>query len=214
MGPEFTVVAEGDPLPPFDLRCPVMSLPLAFGTTLENIPAPMPYLFADPERVTRWRERLGPGTRPRVGLFWAGNQSQPSRLNRSIPFDLLAPLLELPLAFHALQKEVPPQEEALLRMEPRLDRHPEAEMDFPGTAALIEAMDLVVSVDSSMAHLAGAMGKPVWILLPFAADFRWLLDRRDSPWYPTATLFRQPARGDWPSVLGDVAGALMEHLAG
>jgi hypothetical protein len=188
-----------------------MSLPLAFKTTLATIPAKIPYLKADPARQHTWRERLGEHARLRVGLSWSGARSHTNDRNRSIPLRLLKPLLELPIEFHALQIEVRSEDAEAWATFPRLVSHQTELNDFSDTAALIEEMDLVISVDTSVAHLAGALGRPVWILLPFRPDFRWMLDRIDSPWYPTAVLFRQSAPDGWAGVISDIANRLMSR---
>lgn len=202
------VLAQGQPLPDFDCHCPLLSLPLAFDTRVETVPAPVPYLSAPEERSAFWRERLGPSSLPRVGLVWSGQPKHRNDHNRSMSLSVLAPLLGQRAGFVSLQKE--------LRAGDRdfLDAHPEilnlgVELDdFADTAGLVDALDLVIAVDTSVAHLAGALGKPVWVLLPFTPDWRWLLHRPDSPWYPTARLFRQPAIGDWGRVIASVAEAL------
>ena len=204
----YNVIPQGQPLPRFDFHCPVMSLPRAFDTTLATIPAQVPYLFASAAKVAAWRTRLGPRRRPRVGIAWSGSAIHKNDRNRSIALAAFAPLLELPLEFHALQKEIRAQDTAFLAQAPRVRLHADALHDFSDTAALIAAMDLVISVDTSVAHVAGAMGRPVWILLPFVPDFRWMLDRADSPWYPTARLFRQASPGDWGRVIKGVAARL------
>ncbi len=209
---DFTVVERGGPLPPFTLRCPVMSLPLAFGTRVETIPAEVPYLFADEAKRAAWREKLGPRSKPRVGLVFSGKKENSNDHNRSLPLEALAPLFGLPLEFHSLQKEVrEADQEALLRL-PQLRDHQKELADFSDTAALIAEMDLTLSVDTAAAHLAGALGKPVWVLLPRWPDPRWLLGRADSPWYPTAVLFRQGAIGDWDSVMAEVISRLREKF--
>jgi tetratricopeptide (TPR) repeat protein len=191
--------------PRSDLHCPLMSLPLAFKTTLESIPNPGAYLSADTETVEKWQNRLGPASRPRIGLVWSGSSAFANDHTRSIPFENLADLLALDaFEFHVLQKEIRESEYDLVKATPNLYFHGNDLDDFMETAGLLEAMDLVISVDTSVAHLAGALGKKVWILLPFAPDFRWLLDRSDSPWYSSAKLFRQKTRGDWKSVLADL----------
>jgi tetratricopeptide (TPR) repeat protein len=209
----FRLVEQGGPLPAFDLHCPIMSLPLAFKTQVETIPSTTPYLFADEARVHAWRDRLGPRARPRVGLVWSGTRDHKNDHNRSIPLRLLAPLCELPIEFHALQKEIGPEDKAVLANFESLRSYDADLHDFADTAALVHEIDLVISVDTSVAHLAGAMGKPVWILLPSAPDFRWMLDRSDSPWYPTATLIRQPAPGGWSTVISEVARRLARFIA-
>lgn len=203
----FTIVTKGDVLPNFDLRCPIMSLPLVFKTTLETIPATIPYLKADSGRQLIWRERLGPKSKPRIGLVWSGNPQHKNDHNRSIPLRLLKPLFELDVEFHSLQVEVRSEDQASLAELP-IHTHSEALHDFADTAALVSELDAVIAVDTSVTHLAGALGKPIWILLPCVPDFRWLLGRNDSPWYPTARLFRQTALGDWEGVIQNVVAEL------
>lgn len=194
----FTLVVKGQAIPDFDLHCPLLSLPLAFKTTLADIPATVPYLHADRQKVMDWQQRLGQNNRPRIGLAWSGSLTDPKR---RIPLELLATLLAMPVEFHSLQKDILADDAKILSQFGQLHDHRDRLTDFAETAALIESMDLIISIDTAVAHLAGALGKPVWILLRYAADFRWLLARSDSPWYPTATLFRQSAIGDWDSVL-------------
>jgi len=209
----YTLVAKGSPLLGFDLHCSLMSLPLAFKTTLETIPAPLSYLTADERRRAAWRQRLGPKTKPRIGLAWSGNPEHKNDHNRSLPLRTLLPLLERDCEFHSLQKEVRAADRDTLASLPQLKAHQDELNDFADTAALIAELDLVISVDTAVAHLAGAhlagaLGKPVWILLPYDPDFRWLTERSDSPWYPSARLFRQPRLGDWPGVVTAVGEAL------
>lgn len=196
--------ARDQAVPPHDLRCPLMSLPRAFGTRVATIPAGAPYLAADPARITEWRARLGPATKRRIGVAFSGSPEHPDDAQRSIPAARL--LAALPNAeLHVLQRDIRPADAASLD-DARV--HSADLADFRDTAALLACMDLVVSVDTSIAHLAGAMGRPVWILIQFAADFRWLRLRTDSPWYPSARLFRQPRAGDWDTPLAAVAAAL------
>jgi tetratricopeptide (TPR) repeat protein len=199
-------VGRGDALPDFEIHCPFMSLPLAFGTTLHSIPSQCPYLFVSDEKRNQWRARLGGGTGPRVGLSWSGN-SRPDP-NRSIPADELDIILDSEIEWHSLQKELRAADSGLLHRRPQLRDHSAALDDFADTAALISEMDLVITIDTAVAHLAGAFGKPVWILLPYHADFRWLCDRDSSPWYPTARLFRQKSAGDWRELLGAMGTAI------
>lgn len=198
----------------FDLHCPLPSLPRAFGTELATIPGRTPYLFADIERLKRWRPRLGPA--PRIGLVWAGNPDHAGDRHRSLTRDHVMPLLAIPgISWHILQKEVTAEDEVALSELPNEIRVPGPGFaNFADTAALVSGLDLVISVDTSVAHLAGALAKPCWIMLPHAADFRWLQHRTDSPWYPTIRLFRQSHRNNWPGVVTAVAGALQEFLAG
>ena len=195
------VVGTDEPLPLHDFACPLMSLPFRFGT----VPVEVPYLTATQALTATWADRLPGNGRSRVGLVWSGNADHPNDRNRSIPLSRFARLVEGDADFVCLQNDVRPTDDAALRdilvPEPR-------ERDFADTAALIASMDVVVTVDTSIAHLAGAMGKPVWILLPHDPDWRWMLGRDDSPWYPSARLFRQPAPGDWDSVLDIVAQEL------
>lgn len=206
---EVTVVIKWNELPDFDVHCPVVSLPWAFKTTLETIPAQVPYLAADPQKIIQWHERLGEKHKPRIGLVWSGSATHINDRNRSIALRALAPLMRLDVEYHSLQKEVRPDDQRDMTKFPQLQLHTDDLHDFSDTAALISAMDLVITVDTSVAHLAGALGKPVWILLPQVPDFRWLLDRQDSLWYPTARLFRQQSVGDW----GGVIESVKHHLA-
>jgi tetratricopeptide (TPR) repeat protein len=206
----FTLVETGAPLPEFDYHCPVMSLPLAFKTTVETIPAQIPYLFADEAKKKQWRKNLGEKTKPRIGLVWSGTSNHRNDHNRSFPLRQLSDLLDLPFEFHSLQKDVRAVDIDALEEFSQVHQHQDDLLDFSDTAALVDAMDIVISVDTSVAHLAGAMGKSLFVLLPFAPDYRWMLDRSDSPWYPTARLFRQPALYDWDSVIAEVKLVLME----
>lgn len=208
MSGDFTVVKQGDPLPPFDCHCPVMSLALAFGTVVETIPGQVPYLFADDALRRAWRERLGAKIRPRVGLVWSGSTGHANDFNRSMALEMLAPVLALPLEFHALQKEIRPADARALRRFEQLRTHCDELGDFADTAALAAEMDLVVSVDTSAAHVAAALGQETWILLAFAPDFRWLVGRPHTPWYPGAALIRQPAIGNWGAVVAQLGARL------
>jgi hypothetical protein len=200
------VVAEGATLPPHEYHCPLLSLPLAFRTELASIPSAVPYLRADPARQQAWRQALGPRTGRRVGIAFSGSPDHPEDGLRSIPAALLLPALALPgLELHVAQKDIRPADAEALPAAPWVRCHADRLTDFAETAALLSQLDLVVTVDTSLAHLAGAMGLPVWLLLQASADFRWLRGRDDSPWYPTARLFRQPAAGRWEPVLARVA---------
>jgi len=204
----MTIVAKGSPLPRFDAYCPMMSLPYAFNTTVETIPAKTPYLFSDKDKVQRWQKKMGDKKGLRVGLVWSGSALHTDDLNRSIRLEELLPLTIFPIEWHSMQKEYQEYDLEYLKQHPEIQQHQEELNDFSDTAALVECMDLVISVDTSVAHVAGSIGKPVWILLPFAPDFRWMLDREDSPWYPTARLFRQSRAGDWQSVVAKVQSEL------
>lgn len=192
----------------FDLHCPLMSLPLAFATEAETIPAPVPYLSADADHAGLWHQRLGQKKRPRIGLCWSGRAEHVDDGARSMALAQWQDLLDLPFDFHVVQKDIRRRDQALLAAEARLHDHSAALTDFADTAALIGEMDLVLSVDSAIAHLAGAMGKPVWLLLPWLPDWRWQMARGDSPWYPGMRLWRQQAAGDWAGVLDRVIATL------
>jgi tetratricopeptide (TPR) repeat protein len=216
------VVARGEPLPDFDLHCPLLSLPLALCTRLETIPATIPYLSAGAEKKRAWRDRLGGRDKPRIGLVWAGNPRKElpgaNRIDRqrSIAFDRLAPLLQVSACtFYSLQKGDDAVTE--LRDSPwsrKVIDHSDDLHDFAETAALIDNLDLVISVDTAVAHLAGALGKPFWLLNRYNTCWRWLLDRDDSPWYPTARLFRQGEANNWDGVITRVQIALQDHVRG
>ncbi len=203
------ILARGESLPEFDLHCPLMSLPLALGTELESIPADIPYLDVPADRILKWRDRLGEKRRLRVGIAWAGSAVHENNATRSLPLERFATLLSAAgVEFVSLQKDLNAADAAALRGLTGIRAPGEELADFADTAAVISQLDLVVSVDTSVVHLAGALGRPVWVLLPFTPDFRWLLDREDSPWYPTARLFRQPRHSDWHSVLARVRDQL------
>lgn len=203
------VIARGEELPPFDLHCPLLSLPRAFRTELASIPADVPYLHPDATSAAAWRERLGERHARRVGIAWSGNPNHPNDRARSIPFAAFAPLLaRSDLEFHVVQQHVRPADRETLQSMPHVLDHSRGLTDFAETAALLSQMDLVISADTAVAHLAGALALPTWLLLPFNHDWRWLVGRDDSPWYPTMRLFRQPERGDWRSVIDAVVGLL------
>lgn len=208
----FTIVEKGKTLPNFDMVCPVMSLPLAFKTTVETVPSAAPYLYVNQHKQEEWRQRLGSKTKPRVGLVWSGSMTNKIDLNpcsrRNIPLEQLQPLLDLPIEFHSLQKEVRPEDASVLSRLTNIQTHQVQLQDFSDTAALAKEMDIVISVCTSVAHLAGAIGHPTWVLLPYSADYRWMLDRNDSPWYPTVDLIRQSKIGDWSNVISEVAQRL------
>jgi len=215
--PRIDIVAQGDALPPFDLHCPLLSLPLACGTQLASIPSIGPYLAADPAAQELWRRRLAAdGARLKVGLVWSGNPraDRPELAaidrRRSIAADLLAPLAACPgVRFYSLQQQGGAAPASLGLVDVM------AEMtDFADTAALVANLDLVISVDTAVAHLAGALGRPVWLLNRFDSCWRWLAGRDDSPWYPSLRLFRQTQPGDWAGVVARVGQALEALSAG
>jgi len=212
--PEVIVSTVGEAVAAVDEHCTVPSLPLAFGTGLDSIPARVPYLRSLGRTPARWPELGPPSGRPRIGLAWSGFPGHHNDRNRSIPFARFAALLSgLDFRWVSLQKEVRENDAAALAGLPAVANLSARIGDFADTAALAEEVDLVIAVDTSIAHLAGAMGKPVWVLLPFAPDWRWLLGRSDSPWYPTMRLFRQPKPGDWESVFAAVREQLAARFA-
>ena len=209
------IVAQGDTLPAFDCHCPLLSLPLAFATTLLSIPAATPYLHANAGSVAKWQALLGERSGPRVGLVWSGNPNHKNDRNRFISSARLLPLLAVPgVRFVSLQKDLREGDAEVLRNRSEITHIGDQLDDFADTAAAVSLLDLVITVDSVVAHLAGALGKAVWVLLPFSPDWRWLLEREDSPWYPSARLFRQPHTGDWDSVIGRVREELLRFAPG
>ena len=204
------VVARGDALPEFDLHCPLLSLPLAFKTELTTIPARTPYLRA-PAGAIDWKSRLGT-KRPRIGLVWSGNPGHKRDATRSIPFYALMPLLDIDASFVSLQKDVRASDAALLKQTGQVVDVADSLTSFAETASLIATLDLVISVDTSAAHLTGALGKPLWLLLPQVPDWRWLMGRDDSPWYPTARLFRQDTTRAWGGVVARIRAALEDFV--
>lgn len=206
------VIAAGGELPEFDYRCPVMSLPAAFKASLDNIPRATPYLHSDPDKVAAWHARLGERRRPRIGLVWSGNPAQPNDRNRSFRLARLVDHLPRELDYVCLQKDIRPVDEATLAANPWISRHDRELRDFTDTAALCECLDLVISVCTSAAHLGGALGRPMWVLLTFNADWRWLTGTDVSPWYPTAKLYRQRTNGDWNEMFARVATDLRQSF--
>ncbi len=206
------VVVSGEPLPDFDCHLPIMSLPDRCGTTLDSIPVSVPYVFPSPESLASWADKFETVDTLRVGLVWAGRKRPDP--NRTCPFENFAPLADIPgVTFYSLQLKNEmsgsPGGRHVLEL---VDFTADIE-GFADTAALIANLDLVISIDTGVAHLSGALGKETWVLLPFAADWRWMLDREDSPWYPAMSLFRQQAPGDWSAVLAAVKSALLARLA-
>ena len=206
------IIGRGRPLPTFDTYCPLMSLPLAFGTEVGSIPARIPYIHARTDRIGRWRERLAATRSPRVGIAWAGSDGHANNHNRSIPLEQFSAIFGASgLGFISLQKQASETERNALGHAGVTDLGEEL-ADFADTAAVISLLDLVISVDTCVVHVAGALAQTVWTLLPFAPDFRWLLEREDSPWYPTMRLFRQPQPKDWDAVLARVRSELRRRF--
>ena len=206
------LVVHGDPLPDFDVYCPLGSLPRIFGTGLAAVPADVPYLSAPAEARAKWAERFGAKGPLRVGINWGGNPAYIRDAHRSIGLAPLLPLLQVPgVELFSLQKGLRPGDDDLLRGHPQIIRLDDEHDTFGDTAAVIASLDLTISSDTAFAHLAGALGKAVWVPLNHLPDWRWMLDREDSPWYPTMRLFRQPAPGDWGDVVQRMRAAL-EHM--
>ena len=211
--PSTRIVVNGEQLPAFDVHIPLLSLPRIFGTTLDTIPATVPYLSVSPDEVSRWRDRIfssAPDAKAlKVGLVWAGN-AKPYP-NRTCPPEYLSRLSEIgEVAYFSVQKgddadpaRSPPRDLPTIDLSVDLN-------DFSDTAAAMLNLDLIISIDTVTAHLAGALGRPTWTLLPRVADWRWLLDREDSPWYPTMRLYRQTTAGDWAGVIARVVRDLSQ----
>ncbi|QWD98283.1 tetratricopeptide repeat protein [Polynucleobacter sp. MG-5-Ahmo-C2] len=195
------LVIKEQELPSFDFQCPLLSLPLAFKTNLSNIPSAQKYLSGNFAAVTEWEARLGQKTKPRIGLVWSGNPDHKNDYNRSLALKDLLPYLPEHYEYISLQKEVREADQLTLELNTRIRNFSQYLKSFGDSAALIECLDLVISVDTSVAHLSGALGKKTWVLLPFVPDWRWLLDRSDTPWYPSISLYRQEKIGDWAGVL-------------
>jgi Tfp pilus assembly protein PilF len=206
------VIVAGSALPPFDYQCPLMSLPLAFRTTLDTIPAAPGYLHPDPAKVGHWRTLLGERTSPRVGLAWSGNPNYPADSRRSVALADWVAHLPPGFQYFRLQRHVRDADRKTLASNPIIASFADDLLDFDSTAALCELMDIIVSTDTSVPHLSGALGRPTWLLLPLNPDWRWLRDRSDSPWYPTARLYRQKSAGDWDEVFDRIAADLRQQI--
>jgi tetratricopeptide (TPR) repeat protein len=211
--PKARVLRKGVVLPAFDVHCPLASLPLALARGVKGIPARFPYIAVEPALARAWAERLGARTRPRVGIAWSGNPKNKIDAGRSIAFERIAPLIDARIEAHALQKEIRPGDRvAVDRSGIRL--WCDELGDFADTAALVESLDLVITVDAAVAHVAGALGKPTWALLAWQTDYRWPVERETSPWYPHVRIFRQRRPGDWDPVLADARDALAAFARG
>lgn len=202
------VIATGDAVPRFDVHSPLPSLPKAFGTDIDSIPAAPAYLKSDPEKLKLWADRLGARSLPRVGLVWSGSTIHLNDRNRSLPLASLTPYLPDGIDYISLQKELRPSDAAALAARPDIRFVGDDLADFADTAALADLIDVVVSVDTSVVHLAGALGRPTYVLLPFSPDWRWMLGRSDSPWYPSLRLYRQASLGDWSTPLNQLRSDL------
>jgi len=207
------VIAPGEEAPPFDVHCPLGSLPLALRTEPDTVPAQIPNLAADAARIAKWSERLNALPRPRIAIAWSGNPNHDNDRNRSIAFARLSPLFAVPASFIGIQRDVRSEDAAPLAGEKRLMPIGGELDDFSDTAAVLTLCDLVIAVDTAAAHLAGAMGRPIWLLLPFAPDWRWTREGETTPWYPKARLFRQTSLGDWDSVIARVTEELQSFAS-
>ncbi len=217
LAPRATIFQKWDDCPPYAAYAALSGLPRLAGTRVETIPAPIPYLRADPARIAAWKERLGalvPRGFKRVGLVWAGRPAHNNDRNRSTSISTYKPLFDLPgIAFVALQKgPATPQAGGFFARAPLVNLGAEIH-DYADTMAIMDNLDLIVSVDTSVVHLAGALGRPVWVMIPRAPDWRWLLQREDTPWYPSMRLFRQTRPNSWEDVVARIKAALAEHLA-
>jgi tetratricopeptide (TPR) repeat protein len=208
-----SLVKQGDPLPSFDCHCPLMSLPLAFQTTLTSVPSAVPYLKPSSEKERFWAEKLGATKQLRVGLVWSGDPRHQNDKQRSIALSELIAALPPGFEYVSLQSEIRDSDRRALKESERLVHFGSELKDFSDTSALCAQMDVVVCVDTSVAHLSGALGKPTFLLLPYNPDWRWLLDRTDSPWYPTMQLYRQEQLGNWQSALEKVSADLQKTVS-
>ena len=217
-----TVIARGEMLPPFDVHCPLGSLPLALKTEPTTVPAAVPYLTASGAHLAKWSAQLGVLPQPRIALAWSGNADHDNDRNRSLAFARLGPLFtptkapegRAGLSFISIQRDLRAEDATALVAQSRVTHLGGEFDDFADTAAVLALCDLVISVDTAPVHLAGAMGRPVWVLVPFAPDWRWTRSGETTPWYPTARLFRQSALEDWDGVIARVGAALDQVVAG
>jgi tetratricopeptide (TPR) repeat protein len=209
------VIKYGEQIPEFDVHCPVMSLPLIFSTEVETIPKKVPYIFTEQDLIDSWSKKVtSSSSKLAIGLVWSGNPVYSGDRYRSLSLDMFSPLNQLEqVTFYSLQKGEAAQQAKNPPKGLHLIDYTDEIHDFSDTAALIENLDLVISVDTAVAHLAGALGKPVWTLLPFVPDWRWMLDREDSPWYPSMRLFRQKTYGDWESLIANITIELKKTIA-
>ena len=210
------LINEGNHIPPHDYAVALMSLPYLLKTNLENVPSTSPYLSASAENKQYWKEKLGAKTKPRIGITWSGSKTNSIDNNlcakRHIPLSLWEPILALPFEFHGLQKDLFPEDQSILKRYKNLVPHHKELTDFANTAGLVEEMDLVISVCTSVAHLSAAMKHPTWVVIPYSSDFRWLQETDTSPWYSSIKLFRKEDPLDWTSVIHRVANQLKNHF--
>jgi hypothetical protein len=208
------IISKGDKLPNFDYQCPLMSLPLAFKTELKTIPSVSKNISTDEKKVEKWQAILGEKTKPRVGIVWSGAVNHKNDLQRSLKLSQLITHLPSDYEYLSLQKEISDVDKEVLIECCKIKHFGDDLKDFTDTAALCELIDIVISVDTSVAHLAGTLGKNTWVLLPYSPDWRWLLDRNDSPWYSSVKLYRQEKINDWESALVNIESDLKKLLKG
>jgi tetratricopeptide (TPR) repeat protein len=206
------VIAMGDQHPEFDFQCPLLSLPLAFKTELSSIPLASEHISSDIDHVTKWQDKLGKKAKLRVGVVWSGSTGHKNDHNRSLTLSKLLPHLPCDVEYVCLQKEIRDIDKELLKKHSEIQYFGEELVDFLDTAALCQLMDVVISVDTSVAHLSGTLGKPTWILLPFCPDWRWLLNKDESPWYPSVKLYRQEKINDWTGILEKIKNDLKQLI--
>ena len=202
------IITKGDKLPHFDYQCPLLSLPLAFKTELQTIPSVSQNISSDIEKVAKWQAILGEKTKPRVGIVWSGSATHKNDHQRSLTLSQLITYLPSDYEYVSLQKEISDVDKEVLTKHYEIKHFGGDLKDFTDTAALCELIDIVISIDTSVAHLAGTLGKTTWILLPYSPDWRWLLDRNDSPWYSSVKLYRQEKINDWDGVLVNIESDL------
>jgi len=208
---DIEIITLGKKLPIFDFQCPIMSLPLAFKTNLNSIPTILPYLFISDEKNKKWEGNLGLKSKKRIGIAWSGSKEHKNDHNRSILLEKITGILNLDYEFHSLQKEIRLDDKEAFAQS-RIKDHSARLMDFSDTAALISNMDLIISVDTAVAHISGALNKNVLILLPVSSDYRWLINRSDSPWYPSVKLFRQSKVDLWDETLAHLKKEIIRAL--
>ena len=201
---DITIILMGQTLPDFDFQCPLLSLPLKFGTGLKNIPSPTRYVWTDTKLASKWKKKLDAQQKPLIGLAWEGNPLHKNDHNRSILLAELIPHLPTQYRYIGLQKDIRKTNLDTLKKNTLINNLVDNNATLDDTAAIIENLDIVISVDTSIAHLSAAMGKPTWVVLPLVPDWRWLLNRSSSPWYKSIKLFRQRKRGNWEEVFKEL----------
>ena len=202
------VIAKGENHPSFDYQCPLLSLPLAFRTTIEDIPSATSYLVADDKKVSYWQMRLGEKSAPRIGVVWSSVSLFGDDRKRGLTLEEFASALPKGLEYICLQKQLKDLDVAFFKTYQGMQFYGEELLDFADTAALIDCLDLVITIDTAVAHLSGALGKKTWLMLPYVPDWRWFLNREDTPWYPQMKLYRQAALGDWSGVFNRISSDL------